>query len=257
MGAALIQRQDRLEEAAATATVATFVGGVALSLLALNAAAVVPDALLRRRCSFLTNVVDPSTRSAGAIAALFVGMGHTAPILEIPRRIRDVDQTAALNHLAPAVSENRNGAALARGVATENKTFAGVISGLFSRRARSTSSIAGSDGAVTFSAAPLAAQSRSESPGMDLLRNRRPADQAWSVDLRPQMANIEGSFGPPSFNQRPCSRANCRALASRAVPRESVALARRGFPRIERPNCIFAHLTELDFNQGAPIGFLR
>jgi hypothetical protein len=151
---ALIQRQDRLEEAAATATVATFAAGVALSLLALNAAVVLPDAFLLRRISFPTNLVDPSTRSAGAIAALFAGMGHTAPILEIPRRIRNVDQAAALNDLAPAVSENRNGAALARGVATENKPFAGVISRLFSRRARSTSSIAGSDSAVTFSAAP-------------------------------------------------------------------------------------------------------
>src|SRR2546427_6828049 len=35
MGGALIQRQERLEEAAATATVATFAAGVALSLLAL------------------------------------------------------------------------------------------------------------------------------------------------------------------------------------------------------------------------------
>jgi hypothetical protein len=61
--------------------------------LLLNAAVVVPDALLLRRFSFLrTNVVDPSTRSAGAIAALLAGMGHTAPILEIPRRIRNVDQ---------------------------------------------------------------------------------------------------------------------------------------------------------------------
>ena len=95
MSAALIERQDRLEETAATATVATFAAGVALSLLALtlspivrfyfhsqdvglvaaalsgrlllNAAVVVPDALLLRRFSFLrTNVVDPSTRSATA-----------------------------------------------------------------------------------------------------------------------------------------------------------------------------------------------
>ena len=107
MSAALIQRKDRLEEAAATATVATFVGGVALSLLALalspivgfyfhshdvglvaaalsgvllmNAATVVPDALLRRRFSFLrTSVVDPlSALCYGAIAAglLVAGMG--------------------------------------------------------------------------------------------------------------------------------------------------------------------------------------
>jgi hypothetical protein len=183
MSRALILRQDRLEEAAATATVATFAAGVVLSLLALtllpvagfyfhsqdvklvaaalsglpllNAAVVVPDALLLRRFSFLrTNVVDPSTRSVAAIAGLFAGMGHTAPILEIPRRIRNVDQAAALNDLAPAVSENRDCAALARVVATENKPVAGVVSGLFSRRARATSSIAGSDGAVKFPAAP-------------------------------------------------------------------------------------------------------
>jgi hypothetical protein len=85
MSAALIQRQGRLEETAATATVATFAGGVALSLpalalspivgfyfhgrhvglvagargRALHERRVVPDALLRRRFSFLrTSVVD-------------------------------------------------------------------------------------------------------------------------------------------------------------------------------------------------------
>jgi PST family polysaccharide transporter len=88
MNSALIQRHDRLDEAASTATVATFAAGVALSLLALalspilglffhshevglvaaalsgvlfiNAAMVVPDALLRRRFSFLLrSVIDP------------------------------------------------------------------------------------------------------------------------------------------------------------------------------------------------------
>jgi PST family polysaccharide transporter len=105
MNAALIQRQDRLEEAAATATVATFAAGVALSLLALalspvvglyfkshdvglvaaalsgvlflNAAMVVPDALLRRRFSFLrTAVVGPiDALCYGAIGATLLASG--------------------------------------------------------------------------------------------------------------------------------------------------------------------------------------
>jgi O-antigen/teichoic acid export membrane protein len=107
MNAALIQRKDRLEEAASTATAATFAAGIALSLLALalspvvglyfqshevglvaaalsgvlfiNAAMVVPDALLRRRFSFLrTAVVNPiDALCYGAIGAglLAAGMG--------------------------------------------------------------------------------------------------------------------------------------------------------------------------------------
>ena len=88
MSSAVIQRGDRLDEAASTATVATFAAGVGLAPLALglsplvglyfhsrevgvvaaalsgvlfvNASSVVPDALLRRRFSFLRRgVVDP------------------------------------------------------------------------------------------------------------------------------------------------------------------------------------------------------
>jgi O-antigen/teichoic acid export membrane protein len=105
MGSALIQRQDRLEEAAATATVATFGAGIGLALLALvlspvvglffhshevglvaaalsgmlfmNAATVVPDALLRRRFSFLRRgVVDPiDAVSYGIVGATLLALG--------------------------------------------------------------------------------------------------------------------------------------------------------------------------------------
>ena len=88
MSSALIQHNDRLEEAAATAVLSTFFTGAALALIALalsplvglyfdtreigllaaalsgvlfvNAAGVVPDALMRRRFSFVRRVVvDP------------------------------------------------------------------------------------------------------------------------------------------------------------------------------------------------------
>jgi O-antigen/teichoic acid export membrane protein len=105
MSSALIQRQDRLEEAAATATVATFGAGIGLALLALalapvvglffhshevglvaaalsgmlfmNAATVVPDALLRRRFSFLRRgVVDPiDAFSYGIVGATLLALG--------------------------------------------------------------------------------------------------------------------------------------------------------------------------------------
>ena len=113
MHSALIQRQDRLEEAAATATVATFAAGVALALLAfalsplvglffhshevglvaaalagvllMNAATVVPDALLRRRFSFLRRaVVDPInavTYGVVAAALLAIGLGVWALVI--------------------------------------------------------------------------------------------------------------------------------------------------------------------------------
>lgn len=101
MLSALVYRRDRVEEAAATAVVSTFVGGVALALAALAASpligllfdsdrvgsvaaalsgllllrtmSVVPDALLQRRFSFLRRmVVEP----LGAIA-----FGVTAVVL--------------------------------------------------------------------------------------------------------------------------------------------------------------------------------
>lgn len=107
MSAALIQRRDRLEEAAATAVISTFVAGTGLSLLALalapliglyfqsreigfvaaalagllllNAATVVPDALMRRRFSFRRRlVVDPLnalTYGVVGVIALSEGMG--------------------------------------------------------------------------------------------------------------------------------------------------------------------------------------
>jgi PST family polysaccharide transporter len=107
MLAALVHRDDRLEEAAHTAFVATLIGGTLLSLAALGlspvvgvvfssvhvgavaaalsgtllleGASVVPNALLQRRFSFLRRVVvDPIgvvLFGATAIAALAFGMG--------------------------------------------------------------------------------------------------------------------------------------------------------------------------------------
>ena len=107
MLAALIQRRDRLEEAASTAFVSTFAGGIALSLLALafspviglvfgrarigvvaaalsgwlflNLAAVVPNALLQRRFSFVRRaVVEPLAMVAfgtTAVIACAAGLG--------------------------------------------------------------------------------------------------------------------------------------------------------------------------------------
>jgi PST family polysaccharide transporter len=107
MSAALIQRKDRLEEAAATAVVSTLAAGLGLSALALvlspvlglyfdsrevgviaaalagllfvHAASVVPDALLRRRFSIVRfGVIDPITAlayGATAVVTLAVGLG--------------------------------------------------------------------------------------------------------------------------------------------------------------------------------------
>jgi O-antigen/teichoic acid export membrane protein len=113
MLAALIQRRDRLAEAADTAFVSTMLGGAALSLCALaasplvglvfssheiglvaaamsgvllvGAATVVPDALLQRRFSFLRRVlVDPVGAlvfGVTSIVALAYGMGVWALVL--------------------------------------------------------------------------------------------------------------------------------------------------------------------------------
>jgi PST family polysaccharide transporter len=105
MSAALIQRKDRLEEAAVTAVVSTLAAGVGLSALALvlspvlslyfnsreigviaaalsgllflHAASVVPDALLRRRFSIVRfGVIDPINALAyGAVAAVTLALG--------------------------------------------------------------------------------------------------------------------------------------------------------------------------------------
>ena len=107
MSSALIQRKDRLDEAAATAVVATFAAGLGLTALALacsplvglyfhsrriglvaaamsgvlflNAITIVPDALMRRRFSFLRRgVIDPIDAlayGAAAAALLAIGMG--------------------------------------------------------------------------------------------------------------------------------------------------------------------------------------
>jgi O-antigen/teichoic acid export membrane protein len=113
MSAALIQRKDRLEEAAATAMLATLAAGVGLSAIALaasplvglyfhdreigllaaalsgvlflNAVTVVPDALMRRRFSYIRlMIVDPLNALtyglAGAIA-LAAGMGAWGLVL--------------------------------------------------------------------------------------------------------------------------------------------------------------------------------
>jgi O-antigen/teichoic acid export membrane protein len=113
MSAALIQRNDRLDEAAATAMLSTLAAGVALSAVALaasplvglyfhsheigllaaalsgvlflNAVTVVPDALMRRRFSYVRlMIVDPLNAltygGAGAIA-LTVGMGAWGLVL--------------------------------------------------------------------------------------------------------------------------------------------------------------------------------
>ncbi|HEY4346872.1 MAG TPA: oligosaccharide flippase family protein, partial [Gaiellaceae bacterium] len=113
MLSALIQRRDRLEEAADTAFAATMLGGVALTLaalaaapliglvfgsreirnvaaglsgvLAIGAATVVPDALLQRRFSILRRViVDPLGVAAfglTSIVALHEGLGVWALVL--------------------------------------------------------------------------------------------------------------------------------------------------------------------------------
>jgi PST family polysaccharide transporter len=113
MSAALIQRSDRLDEAAATALLSTLAAGVALSLIALaasplvglyfhsheigllaaalsgvlflNAVTVVPDALMRRRFSYVRlMIVDPLNAltygGAGAVA-LAAGMGAWGLVL--------------------------------------------------------------------------------------------------------------------------------------------------------------------------------
>ena len=104
---ALIQRRDRIEEAASTAVAATLVGGLALSLLALalaplvglyfertgvtqvaaamsgwlllQAATVVPDALMQRRFSFIRRLaVEPAgvvTFGITAVVACSHGLG--------------------------------------------------------------------------------------------------------------------------------------------------------------------------------------
>ena len=138
MSAALIQRKTRLEEAAATATVSTCVAGVGLTALALllspvvglffhsseigqvsavlsgillvNAATVVPDALMRRRFSFLRRgVIDPITALiygvVGAIA-LVAGMGVWGLVLAA--YISGITRLAAtwiLNHWLPDLSK--------------------------------------------------------------------------------------------------------------------------------------------------------
>ena len=107
MQGALIQRRDRIEEAAATAVIATFAAGIGLSLVALalaplvglyfddseiglaaaalsgilflNAITAVPDALMQRRFSFLRRViVDPLnmlTYGIVSTALLAAGLG--------------------------------------------------------------------------------------------------------------------------------------------------------------------------------------
>jgi PST family polysaccharide transporter len=113
MLAALIQRRHNLEEALNSAFLATLAGGVALSLVALGAAplvtlffnsheagvvaavmsgwmllrliAIVPDALLQRRFSFLRRVVvDPLSSlafAAGSIPAAALGLGVWALVI--------------------------------------------------------------------------------------------------------------------------------------------------------------------------------
>ena len=107
MGSALIQRNDRLEEAAATAFLSTFAAGLCLALFALalsplvglyfdsheigllsaalsgvlliNAATVVPDALLRRRFSFMRlviiNPINAVVYGVAGVVTLAMGMG--------------------------------------------------------------------------------------------------------------------------------------------------------------------------------------
>lgn len=98
-GSALVQRRDRIDEAASTAVVSTVVGGVALALVSLacaplmgrffgsdevttiaaavsgvvliRAMAIVPSALLQRRFSFLRRVVsEPASAFAFGVAAV-------------------------------------------------------------------------------------------------------------------------------------------------------------------------------------------
>ena len=107
MGSALIQRNDRLEEAAATAFLSTFAAGTCFALFALalsplvglyfdsheigllsaalsgvlfvNAATVVADALLRRRFSFVRlvviNPINAAVYGVAGVVTLAMGMG--------------------------------------------------------------------------------------------------------------------------------------------------------------------------------------
>ncbi len=105
MQGALIQRRDRIEEAAATAVIATFAAGIGLSLVALamaplvglyfddseiglaaaalsgilflNAITAVPDALMQRRFSFLRRViVDPlNMLTYGIVSTVLLAAG--------------------------------------------------------------------------------------------------------------------------------------------------------------------------------------
>lgn len=108
MASAVIQRRDRVDEAASTAAVATFVSGTAFSLLALVTAPVVgaffdsstvtalaaassgtiflrtvgsiPDALLQRRFSFLRRlVIEPAGVVAFGIAAVIAASQDMGP----------------------------------------------------------------------------------------------------------------------------------------------------------------------------------
>jgi PST family polysaccharide transporter len=115
MLAALVQRRDRLEEAAATAVIATVLGGVLLSLVALAASplvgaffhnsttghvaaalsgcvflaevSIVPEALMQRRFSFMRRVVlDPVSTFLGAaagIAGTAAGLGVWGLVLGV------------------------------------------------------------------------------------------------------------------------------------------------------------------------------
>jgi hypothetical protein len=120
-------------------------------------------------------------------------------------------------------------------------------------------SIEASDGAVTFSAQRICAAVVLV-PEMDLLRNRRQPDQVWPADSR-------------FWGQRRVSGARCgAALLQWSVPflvliavllRVAQYLANRSLWLDEAALALnvlnrgFSSLTgELDFNQGAPIGFL-
>lgn len=125
MAAALIQRRERVEEAANTALVATVAGGAALSLLSLacapllglifrspevtalaaalsgqvffRALAVVPDALMQRRFRFLRGaVIDPAGLAVSGIASISLAVAGFGPWALVAGSYASVVLSAAL-----------------------------------------------------------------------------------------------------------------------------------------------------------------
>src|SRR5438067_470214 len=114
--------------------------------------------------------------------------------------------------------------------------------------------------ALLHSPRTLAAQSPSASSGMDVLRNRRHAGQGRSADVRPrgQRHVSRARFGAavlqwsvPVLVLLAVLLRVAQYLANRSLWLDEASLA------LNVLNRGFSSLTgELDFNQGAPVGFL-